>query len=165
MTKNSFVAEVTLKAGLNNLYSDFLLCTASDTFRILTYSELCLFRYMQPHPTIYNIIKSHIEALLRHDQPYSGIYSTLCNPCNLQPCHTSSPSIFRKRSIFKTLWKFEQVYSEPCHSQNSLFRRYSAIFRTLYNAFICRNLACLESCNIQNPFITVSQHIFRKLSC
>ena len=45
------------------------------------------------------------------------------------------------------------------HIQNPAIGYYLAIFRTLCNACICRNLPCLESWNIQNPSIIVSQRI------
>ena len=50
-----------------------MLHTASDTFWILVYSELCLFRYIQAYTSIVTIIKTltHIESLLRHIQVYS----------------------------------------------------------------------------------------------
>ena len=50
---------------LSNLYSDLMLCTASDTFRILVYLELCIFRYMQAYSSIFRIIKAY-SRILRH---------------------------------------------------------------------------------------------------
>ena len=70
---------------LSNLYSDLILCTASDTFRILAYSELCLFRYVQA---------------------YWGIFKAYSVPCvtlaHSQSCLILSPSIFN--------WR----HSKPC---------------------------------------------------
>ena len=65
---------------LINLYSDLMLCPVSEIFRILVYSELCLFKYMQGYSSIFSIIKAYIEASLRHIQVYSGIFSSLSNP-------------------------------------------------------------------------------------
>ena len=84
-----------------------------------------------------------------------------------QPCHIPSPGIFRTWGIFKTLQKFHQAYSElgvVRIAYSGIIHPYSAIFKSLCNACICRNLAYLESCNIQNPSIIGSHHIFRTLS-
>ena len=67
-----------------------------------------------------------------------------------KPCHILSHGIFRTGGLLKALWNVDQTCS--------------GIFRTLYNACICRNLTYSESWNIQNPSITISQHIFRTLS-
>ena len=91
---------------LNNLYSDFMLCTASDTFRILVYSALFFFRYMQAYSVVFSVIKAY-SSILRH---YYGIFRLIqaySAPCvsltYLQPCHILSPCIFRTRGLFKTL--------------------------------------------------------------
>ena len=100
---------------LSNLYSDLMLYTASDTFRILANSALC-FLCICRNIQSYSLLMRHIqvyETLLRHIQAYSGISSTLCNPCILVPLHFLSPSIFRTGDLFKTLWNVEQVYLEP----------------------------------------------------
>ena len=55
---------------LSKLYSDLKLCTASDTFRILAYSELCLFRYMQANSNMSSIIKTY-SCIVTH---YLGIF-------------------------------------------------------------------------------------------
>ena len=135
-----------------------MLCTTSDTFRILAYSELYSFRYIQAY--------SRISALLKRIRAYSTPFLTLAYS---QPYHIPSLGIFRTGTIFKSLWDFDQAYSEPCHCQNdhnSLFRHYSitpysGIFRTLCIAYICKNLAYLESWNIQNPSLILSWCIFR----
>ena len=61
---------------------------------------------------------------------YSPLYVTLAYS---QPFHILSPGIFRTGGIFKTLWNFDEAYSELCHSQNSLFKRYSAILILIQN--------------------------------
>ena len=104
-------------------YSGLMLCTPSDTFRILAHSELCLFRYVQAYSSIF----THTEALLRRAQSYSGIFSILCNPRITKPWHISN-----RRHIQNPV-KPDQAYSELCHSQNSLFRHYSPIFRNIEN--------------------------------
>ena len=80
---------------LSNLYSNFMLCAESDTFKILASLKLCLFRYIQTYSRIFSIGKAYSRILrhLRHIQAYSGIFNILCNPC-----------------IFTTL-----SYSEPWH--------------------------------------------------
>ena len=40
-----------------------MLCTASDTFRILAHSELCLFRYIQVYSRIFSIIKAYLHIM------------------------------------------------------------------------------------------------------
>ena len=115
-------------------------------------SDIC--SHIQPYSALLRHILRHYKDMIRLIEAYAA-------PCVTLPIHNLvifQALPYLERSIFKTLWKFEQVYSEPCHSQNSLFKHYSAIFRTLCNAFICRNLACLESCNIPNPFITAFQN-------
>ena len=62
-----------------------MLCTASDTFRIiLAYSV----------------------------QAYSAPFVILAYS---QPSHILSPGIFRIRGLFKTLWNIDEAYSEPFH--------------------------------------------------
>ena len=130
-----------------------MLCTASDKSRILAYWEL--------------FIQVAYSALLRHIHAYWGIVKAYLTPCVTltywKLCDIPCPSRSRAGGIFKTLWNFDQAYSEPCHSQNSLFRHYSGIFRTLCNSCICSNLAYLKSWNIQNPSIIASLRILRTL--
>ena len=42
----------------------------------------------------------------------------------MQPLHVLSPGVFRTGSLFKTLWKVDQVYSELCH--RTLFKHIQA---------------------------------------
>ena len=136
-----------------------MICTASDIFRVLAYSdlaysELCLFRYMQEYSNIFSIIKAY-SRILRH---YYGIvrliqaYSAPCvtvaysKPCETLTRHIQNPAIVRI------------VYSD-------ISKAYSGIFRTLSDACICRSLAYSESWNIQKHSIIASQRIFRTLSC
>ena len=115
----------------------------------------------------------HNSGILTTFFIYSGIFRLIqaySEPCVTltysQPCHIPSPGIFRIRGIFKSLWNYDQACWEPSYSQNSLFRHYSTILRhmqTFCNSQICRNLAYLESCNIQNPSIIASWCIFRTL--
>ena len=81
------------------------------TFKILAYSELSLFRYIQAYSNTLRISNAYLS----------------------QTFHIPSPGMLRTKSIFKILLNFDQVYSEPCHSENSLFRHYSAIFRHIQN--------------------------------
>ena len=114
-----------------------MLSAASDTFRILAYPEFCFFS------------------------------STLCNPTYSQAYHILNHGIFRIGGIFKTMWNFDHAYSELCIVRavySGIIQPYSDIFGTLCSAYICRNLAYLEPCNIQNSSIIVSQRIFKTLS-
>ena len=99
----------------------------------------------------FTIIFSIIKAYSRIFSLIQGYLASFVTLAYSQTCHIPSPGILRTGGILKTLWNFEQAYSEPCHnqySQNSLCRHYSVIFRTLCNIFICRNLAYSESWNI-----------------
>ena len=112
-----------------------MLYTASYTFKILPHLDLCLFRYIQAHSTIFSIIKAywrtkHYWGIFKLIQAYSEPCATLA--CS-QPCHIPILGIFKTGGILKTLGNFDQVYSEPCHSQNNLFMYYSAIFRHIQN--------------------------------
>ena len=120
---------------LNNLYSDLMLCSASDTFRILTYSALCFFRYMSAYSVIFSVIKTY--AYWDIIKANSGI--CLINLCQRLIRHIQNPAIGHYSAIFRHIYNF----------------RY---------ACICWSLAYLKSLNIQNPSIVVSQHIFRALS-
>ena len=111
-----------------------------------------IFKYIE---TLLSIIKAFwlIQQLV-----YPHIF-------NSQPCHIPNPGIFRTGGKLKTLWNFDQAYSDLCHNQNSLnsgiILPKSGIFRNLHNTWICRNLANLKSWNIQNPSIIASWHVFR----
>ena len=90
---------------LSNLYKDLMLCTISDTFRIWNIQN-CLFRYILAYSSMF----MHNDAFLRLIQVYSAPCLTLTY---LQPCDFPSPGVFRTGGIFKTLWSFDQLYSEP----------------------------------------------------
>ena len=87
---------------LSNLNIDLMLCIALDTFRILTHSELCFFRYMQRYSSIFSIIKA-----------YSGLcrttLKTLCNACicsnlvYLESWNIQNLFIIASRGTFRTL--------------------------------------------------------------
>ena len=124
------------------------------------------------HPAFSGICWHSHSSLLRHFQAYWDIKAYSClfiqpnsAPCitlaYLQTCHILSPGIFRTGSLLKTLWEFDQVYSELCH--RTLFNHIQVLFRTLRNSSISRNLAYLESWNIQNSSIIAYRHIFRIL--
>ena len=110
----------------SNLY------TASDIFRILVYSKLCLFSYMRAYSSL----------LLHAIQAY------------LAPCVTLVFS--QPRHIPRALTYLEpEAYSKLCetltrHIQNSvivwtvyseIIQPYTDTFRTFSNAYVCRNLA------------------------
>ena len=58
---------------LSNLYGDLMLCTASQTFRILACSE---FRIIQAYSALLRDIDAHWDIVKSH----SGLFSTICNP-------------------------------------------------------------------------------------
>ena len=76
-----------------------------------------IFKHIQHYWDIFR----RIEALLRHTETYSGIFRTLCNICIFTILPYFEPRNIRTGGKFKTLWNFEQGYSEPYHSQDSLF--------------------------------------------
>ena len=59
--------------------------------------------------------------------------------------HILSPSIFRTRGLFKTLWNIDQAYSEPCH--RALFS-YILVYSEP-----CGMLAYTETWHTRNPRI------------
>ena len=107
-------------------------CTASDIVRILAYSELCLFRYMQNYSSLLNIIKAY-SYILKHflgifmlTQAYPAPYVTLAYST---ACQILSPGIFGAGVVSKALWNFDKAYSELCHKQNPSINVYGYIFR------------------------------------
>ena len=125
--------------------------TASDIFRILTFSALSLFRDMQAYTSIFSIIKAY-SGLFRHIQ------------------HVLFPSHIHDLVILRALVYLEQeAYSKPYKTLtkhiedpaitrtvfSSITQSYSGIFRTLCNAYMCRNLAYSEYCNIRNQVFSV----------
>ena len=106
-----------------------MLCTASDTFRILACSALCLFRSMPTYSIIFSINKTH-SRISRLIQAYSVPCVALAYS---QPCHSLSPGIFRTASLFKNLSNVEQAYSDPCHSAlSAIFRHIQNLVKRLY---------------------------------
>ena len=110
----------------SNLYSNLMLCKATDTFRILTYSVLCFFCFFSG---IFWHIKSY-SKLLRHIRAYSDIikaYSHLFRHIH----HAVYQSHIRSLVI---LW----AYLKSCetlirHFQNPATEHYSAMFRHIQN--------------------------------
>ena len=145
---------------LSNLYRDFILCTAPETFRTLAYSELCLFWFMQTRSRLFSIIK---ERILRHYQVIFSVIETYPAPCVTlaypAPCVTlvySQPCHIPIRGILRT-----EAYSKPCetltrHIQNPAIIRtvYSGIIQPYSDIFkIFVTLAYAETWHIQNPGI------------
>ena len=101
------------------MYSDLMLCKATDTLRILAYSVLCFFRYMPAYQIIFSVIKVY-SHILRHFKGIFRLIQAYSAPCVTitysQPCHILHPTIFRTRGLFKALWNVDQAYSEPCHT-------------------------------------------------
>ena len=100
----------------------------------------------QIHSESWHIPNSAYSGTCKHIQAYSSLLRHISHP--VQTSHIHNLAIFRTRGIFKTLWNFDQAYSEPYPSKKSSFRHYSAIFRTLCNVCLCRNLPYLECWNI-----------------
>ena len=111
------------------MYSDLMLYTASDTFRILAYSALLFF---QLYVGIFKLIQhsaylSYIHAYWGIIKAYSGLFR------HIQ--HSLSPSHIHNLAIFWALAYLEpEAYLEPCetltrHIQNPAIGHYSAIFR------------------------------------
>ena len=116
-----------------------------NLFVLLFQVAPCLVVAIQPCKELIFFFKKNIIRLI---QAYLAPYVTLIYS---QPCHIPSPGIFRTWSIFKTLQKFHQAYSVLSIvriAYSGIIKSYSAIFRSLCNAWICRNLAYLESRNI-----------------
>ena len=113
----------------------------SDTFRILAYSELYLFRYISTYSRIFRIAYWEFRSIPAYSAPFVTLaYS--------QPYHIPSQGVFRTGDVFRT------VYS-------GIIQSYSGISRTLCNAYLCRNLIYSESWNFQNPSIISSRRIFK----
>ena len=132
------------------MWSDLMLCTASGIFRTLEYSELCLIRYLQAYSIIFSSFKGYLRILKHYYdiQPSSAPCVTLIHS---QPCHAPSPGIFAWTwNIFKTLWNFDQVYSELYH-----IKVYSGVIQAYSEPSV--TLAFAETWHISNPGIFRTQ--------
>ena len=95
-----------------------MLCTASGTFRILAYSELCFFRNMPAYLIIFSITKAyscifgHYYGIFRLIQAYLAPCVTLVYS---QPYHIVSPGVIKTGGLFKNLRNIGQACSESCH--------------------------------------------------
>ena len=96
--------------------SNLILCTASNTFRILAYLALCFFRYTQVYSILFSVIVG-----------YSCILRTLCNSRTFTTLLYSEPSMFRTGGLFKTLQTMTR------HIRNPAKGHYSAKFRYIQN--------------------------------
>ena len=71
------------------------------------HSQNSLFRLIQRHLAIFSHVQAywetwrHIQALLRHIEPYSDIFRTLWNPCIIS--HVQNPGTFTTQDVFKSL--------------------------------------------------------------
>ena len=142
-----------------------MLCTASGTFRILAYSELCFFRNMPAYLIIFSITKAysrifgHYYGIFRLIQAYLAPCVTLVYS---QPYHIVSPGVIKTGGLFKNLRNIGQPCSESCHGaffshiQNSSINTSRRIFRIL--SYL------RKFTNIQNSDIFKTRHIYRNLS-
>ena len=60
-----------LNTSVTEMYSDFMLCIASDTFRIIMAYSTLFFRYMPEYSIIFSVIKAYSRTL-KH---YLGIFT------------------------------------------------------------------------------------------
>ena len=74
------------------------------------------FRNIQAYSALLRYIHAY-WVFLRYIQAFSGILNTLCNPRIFTTLPHSEPWHLEP---VKTLWNFDQAYSEPCHTQNKL---------------------------------------------
>ena len=98
-----------------------MLCAASEIFRILAYSALCLLGVWW-HIQSYSVLLRHFYAYWDIIKAYLLIqaYSAPCvTLAYSQPCHILSLGIFITRGLFETLRNVDQAYAEP---------RYRALF-------------------------------------
>ena len=106
-----------------------VICTV--TLHCVLHQTHLEFWYIQN--SVYSGICRHIQeylALLMHIQAYSAPYVTLSYS---QSCHILSPGIVARGGMFKTLWNFDQAYSEPCHRTvySGIVQAYSGIFQKI----------------------------------
>ena len=154
LDNSSVIYTLTLCYALHQIHSEFWHIQNS------VYSGI--FRHIQGYSALWR----HIHAYWRIFKAYSGLFRHIHHP--LQPLYIHNIVIFRALTYLQP-----EAYSELCetltrHIQNpaivrtfrtvfpGIIQPYSDIFRTLCNAYICRNLAYLESCNIQNPSLIAS---------
>ena len=130
----------------------FSTCTLL-TDQIYLSSCLCFVRYLAIC-VLYLFVNQVLTS-------YSGLFRHIQNP--VQPSHIHSIAMFRALAHLKPEASSKlrhQTYSEPCRNQtvySAIIQPYSGIFRILCSPHIWRNLAYLESWNIQNPSVIVSR--------
>ena len=151
------------------MYSDIILCATSHSkfWHIQNSPYTGIFRHIQANSALLRNIHTYKCIIKVHLDLFSVIFRALCNP-----------RIFATLPIPSLAYLEPEAHSKPCetltrHVQNpatvrtvysSIIQLYSGIFITFCNRLIWRNLAYLESWNIQNSSIIAYQYIFRTLS-
>ena len=116
-----------------------MLCTASDTFKILTYSKLSLFRYMQAYSRMFSIIKAY-SGLFRHIEHL------------VQPSNIHNLVIFRALAYLKLKVDSKPYETLTRHIQNSTKVGNSGIIQP-YSCILepCLMLAYAETGHSRDP--------------
>ena len=152
----------TFRQTLSNLYSDHMLCTPSDTFRILAYSELSFCSGICRHTQLDSV-------LLRRIQAYSGILSALYNARIFKFLPHSEPRHIQSRR-FNQNPVITQTCSEPCATLAYTdpgklgILKYSEPFHNCISTYILNLSHFGKFTNIQDSGILKTGHIFRNLS-
>ena len=110
----SVICKVTLCYVLHQTYSEFW---------HIQHSVFQVYVDIFKHTRRYCGIFTHIETLWRHNQAFSAIFSTLCNP---------------RRFVLALAYLESEAYLKPCetltrHIPNSAVKHYSAVFRNIQN--------------------------------
>ena len=100
-----------------------MLCTASATFRIVIYSELCLFRL---YAAIFKYIL-HCLGIFRVIQAYLAPCVTFVYS---DPCHIPSSGIFRPRRILKLCETLTRDIKMECFAKSA--KSYNYLSKVLY---------------------------------
>ena len=147
-----------------------MLCAASEIFRILAYSALCLLGVWW-HIQSYSVLLRHFYAYWDIIKAYLLIqgYSAPCvTLAYSQPCHILSLGIFITRGLFETLRNVDQAYAEPRYrALFSHIQAYSEPSATLANAetWYTRNPGIFRTlpAHIQNSVILPKIYEYSKL--
>ena len=114
--------------------------TALDTFRILSNTKLCLFRYIQEYISTFSIIKTY-SRILMFFKAYSCIFKTLSNPRMFTTLPYSKPWHLELEVCSKldeTLTRHIQILTIVRTVSPSIIQPFSDIFQTLCNTYIFR---------------------------
>ena len=94
---------------VSKLYSDFYAIYCIRHIQNSGYIQHSVFSGIYRHIQSYSVLLRNIHAYWDIIKVYSGLFRyTLAYS---QTCHILSPSIFRTRDLFKTLWNVYQAYA------------------------------------------------------